>query len=31
MICDECGKEFDPMDQLGRSVLTCPYCGRVWF
>lgn len=31
MICDRCGFEFDAMDQLGCSVLSCPKCGRIWF
>lgn len=30
MTCPDCGCEFDPMDQYGCSVLSCPKCGR-WF
>lgn len=29
MTCD-CGCRFDPMDQFGCSVLTCPRCGKVF-
>lgn len=31
MTCDRCGFVFDPEDQLGCSVLTCPKCGKWYF
>lgn len=30
MICDCCGFRFDPMDQLGCSILSCPNCKKVF-
>lgn len=29
-VCDNCGFEFDPEDQMGCSILSCPNCKKVF-